>query len=238
MNAKKPSVGAKKKSKKVDMFRFILNFKWLAVGLASLIVVFLLVFSLVPLKEVPYTVTETYQAMETVYVKELYTEQEPYTVQEPYTDIEEEYITLAYSVVFEQGYIFFGDGCGAEIYIWNRDQIGGTFKVTFSLLVVGISGYEPPHTITLIDSNYIPAGETSRLFVSYDFGRLVDLNSYSYFITPPTKLVEKEVTKYRTVTKYREVTKERYVPQEVMVSKTRDITLYKKVSLLRYLIEY
>jgi hypothetical protein len=244
MRSKKGEKMSNKHQKKGNMFEWLKKgniFKWLALGLLSLVVIFILIFWFVPLKQVPYQATETYQTTETYYVKEVYTTQEPYTVQEPYTDYEwrcdEENVPLKYSVVDEAGYNFYGGGCGVEVYILNWDnQISGTFTVTFFLLL------QSGETIKLTNSVYIPANDIRRSLVTYDFGRLKDLNSYSYSITPPTKLNENcryvEVTRYRTVTEYREVTKERYIPKKIAVLKTRLVTLYKKVSLFKYLTEY
>ena len=58
--------------------------KW-AIGLGSALLVFLIVFCIVPLKQVSYAATESYQAPETYYDPEPYTVRIPYTVQIPYT---------------------------------------------------------------------------------------------------------------------------------------------------------
>lgn len=65
--------------------KLTISWKPLAIGLGSALLIFILVFCTVPVKDVPYTVTERYQAAETYYVSEPYTVQEPYTVKEPCT---------------------------------------------------------------------------------------------------------------------------------------------------------
>jgi hypothetical protein len=57
----------------------------LAIGIGAAVLVFVIVFCVLPLKEVAYEATEQYQAPETYYVNEPYTERIPYTVQIPYT---------------------------------------------------------------------------------------------------------------------------------------------------------
>ena len=59
--------------------------KKLAIGLGSALLVFLIVFCVVPLKQVSYAATGSYQAPEAYYVSEPYTVRIPYTVNEPQT---------------------------------------------------------------------------------------------------------------------------------------------------------
>jgi hypothetical protein len=211
----------------------------------AVLVCFALVFSFMPIMRVSYLVEETYQATETYYVRESYTALEPYTVLEPYTEIEiycdeepcEEYIPIDYAVISGQGYNYFGGtGCGVELYIENRDEIGGTFTVEFLLTLQG------DVNTTITGSKYIGAGSTQRLVASYEYAPLKTPYSFSYSVTAPQKpnptYREEEVTKYREVIEYGEVTKYRYVPEELTVVKTRTVTSYKRVSLLRYLLSY
>jgi len=220
------------------------HWKPLAMSLGP-VVFLLLVFSFVPIKQVSYEVEETYQAKETYYVRESYTVQEPYTVLEPYTDIEvyceeepcEKYIPIDYLVVGGQAYNYYGGrGCGIELYIKNTDVISGTFTVEFLLTLLG------DVTTTIAGSQYIEAGSTQRVIVTYEPAPLKTLYSFTYSVIAPKKpnptYSEEEVTKYREVTEYGEVTKYRYVPTELTVLKTRTVTGYKRVSLLEYLISY
>ena len=57
----------------------------LAIGIGAAVLVLVIVFCALPLKEVAYETTEQYQASETYYTSEPYTERIPYTVQVPYT---------------------------------------------------------------------------------------------------------------------------------------------------------
>ena len=218
--------------------------KPLAIGLGSAVFL-LLVFSFVPIMRVSYVVEEMYQVTETYYVRESYTVQEPYTVMEPYTDIEiyceeepcEKYVPIDYSVTGEEGYNYLGGtGCSVEVYIRNTDVIDGTFTVEFHLILRG----DKPTTIA--KSKYIEAGNTEKVVASYERAALETPHSYTYSITAPTKpnptYKEVEVIKYRPGIKYGEVTKYRFVPEEVTVLKTRTVTSYKRVSLLKYLISY
>jgi hypothetical protein len=211
----------------------------------AVLVCFMLVFSFVPIMRVSYPVEETYQATETYYVRESYTEVEPYTVLEPYTEIEiyceeepcQKYIPINYAVISGQGYNYFGGtGCGVELYIENRDEIGGTFTVEFLLTLLG------DVTTTVTGAKYIGAGSTQRLVATYEYAPLKNPYSFSYSVIAPQKpnpsYKEVEVIKYREVIEYGEVTKYRYVPEELTVVKTRTVTSYKRVSLLRYLLSY
>ncbi len=218
--------------------------KPLAIGLGPVVVI-LLVFSFVPIKQVSYPVEETYQAVETYYVREVYTVEEPYTVQEPYTDIEiyceeepcQKYIPIDYLVISAQGYNYYGGtSCGVELYIENTDVISGTFTAEFLLTL------RDDITAKVYASKYIAAGSTQRVIASYERSPLKTLDSFTYTVFAPTKpnptYIEVEVTKYREVTEYGEVTKERYIPQELTVLKTRTVISYKRVSLLDYLKNY
>lgn len=220
------------------------KWKLLAIGLGP-VVLLLLIFSFVPIKQVSCEVEETYQATETYYVRESYTVEEPYTVMEPYTDIEiyceeepcEKYIPIDYLIVSVQGYNYYGDqGCGVELYIRNADEVSGIFTVEFLLVL------QDDVTTTIAASKYIEAGSTGRVIVAYERAPLKTLYSFSYSVIAPTKLNptyrEVEVTKYREVIKYGEVSKDRFIPQELTVLKTRTVTSYKRVSLLSYLISY
>jgi hypothetical protein len=226
-----------------------LTSKWklLAIGLGP-VVFLLLVFSFVPIKQVSCEVEETYQATETYYVRESYTVEEPYTVMESYTDIEisceeepcEKYIPIDYLVIGGQGYNYFeSDGspaCIVELYIKNTDVVDGVFTVEFLLVL------QDDVTTTIAASKYIEAGSTGRVTATYERAPLKTLYSYTYSVIAPTKTNptyrEVEVTKYRPVIKYGEVTKDRFLPEELTVLKTRTVTSYKRVSLLKYLISY
>jgi hypothetical protein len=54
----------------------------LAIGIGAVVAVLVIVFCVLPLKEVAYGATENYQAPETYYTSEPYTERIPYTVSE------------------------------------------------------------------------------------------------------------------------------------------------------------
>ncbi len=63
--------------------------KKLAIGLGSAVLVFLIVFCLVPTKAVSYTATEQYQDVETYYIREPYTAYLPvHTLYRPATRYE------------------------------------------------------------------------------------------------------------------------------------------------------
>jgi hypothetical protein len=220
--------------------------KALAIVIAA-VVVFLLVFSFVPVMRVAYDVEESYLATDTYYTLESYTVEEPYIVMEPYTDIEiicdvepcTEYVPIDYTIIGGQGYNYFEfDGtpsCWVELTIKNNDDIGGEFEVEFLITL------NTNLSTTISAAKYIDAG-TTRTVTAYYGEPLKTLYSFSYSVTAPQKLDlsyrEEEVTKYREVTKYGEVTKEEYAPVELTVLKTRTVTAYKRVSLLSYLVNY
>lgn len=220
--------------------------KALAIVIAA-VVVFILVFSFVPVMRVAYPAEESYLATDTYYTLESYTEEAEYTVMEPYTDIEivcdlepcTEYVPIDYTIIGGQGYNYFEfDGspaCWIELTIRNDDEIGGEFEAEFLITL------QTNLTTTVSAAKYIDAG-TTRTITAYYGEPLKTLYSFSYSVTAPQKLDlsyrEEEVTKYREVTKYGEVTKEEYIPVELTVLKTRTVTAYKRVSLLDYLINY
>jgi hypothetical protein len=220
--------------------------KALAIVIAA-VIVFILVFSFIPIMRVPYEVEESYLANETYYTLESYTEEEEYTDLEPYTDIEivcdvepcTEYVPLDYTIIGGHGYNYFEfDGspaCWVELTIKNNDDVGGEFTVEFLITL------QTNLSTTISASQYIDAG-TTRTITAYYGEPLRTLYSFSYSVTAPQKpdptYREEEVTKYREVTKYGEVTKEEYVPVELTVLKTRTVTAYKRVSLLSYLVNY
>jgi hypothetical protein len=220
------------------------KWKLLIIGLGP-VVFLLLIFLFVPIMRVSYVGEETYQTTETYYVRESYTEWEPYTVMEPYTAIEiycdgepcEQFIPIDYSVLGGEGINYIdGSGCHIELYIKNDDVIGGTFSVEF-LIILQTGG-----TTTISGLKYIEAGEIGTVAASYEGAPLKTRHSYTYSITAPEKLnpeyEEVEVIKYRPVIEYRETIQYRFVPEEVIVLKTRPVTLYKRVSALEYLISY
>jgi hypothetical protein len=57
----------------------------LTIGIGAAILVLVIVFCVLPLKEVAYEATEQYQASETYYTSEPYTERIPYVVNEPHS---------------------------------------------------------------------------------------------------------------------------------------------------------
>ena len=220
--------------------------KKLVIGLGSTLLVFLIVFCLVPVKEVSYTVTERYQATETYYVSEPYTdietyyEKEPFTTYETYTEREpyNNSVPIDYLVTNKEGYnYFFTTGFDARVWIKNTDLKSGAFTVLFNLTLQGGA------KTTRSASKYITIGETEKVQVSYSGAYL---SSFTYSITPPTKTIiayrdvqkTREVTEYRDVEKTREVTKYRDVPKQRTVWKTRPATRYKNVSMLEYLTSY
>ena len=227
------------------MAEVIIKWKPLAIGLGSALI-FLLVFCLAPIRGVSYTVDERYQTTETYYVTEAYTVEESYIDMEPYTDIEtyyetepcEESVPIDYLVTGDEGYNYFGgEGFYVRVYIKNTDSTGGTFTVLFDLTLQG--GVKDTES----KSKYIAAGKTEMLTISYHGAAL---RSFTYSITPPTKIVTtykdvektREVINYRSVLKYRETTEYRYVPKERTVWKTRPATRWKRVSMLEYLRSY
>jgi hypothetical protein len=58
----------------------------LAIGIGAAVLVFVILFCVVPFKQVSYEATEQYQAPETYYTSEPYTVRIPYTVRTPYVE--------------------------------------------------------------------------------------------------------------------------------------------------------
>jgi len=118
--------------------------KTLSIALASFVLVFLLVFCLVPVKTVSYQVTiqkqvkETYYETEPYIVQESYTNQVPYIIQESY-QVEEPYHVkryLDYDIVgtLRQNSIKAGYGAigWASVLIRNVDSLNGSFTTSFT----------------------------------------------------------------------------------------------------------
>lgn len=223
--------------------------KIIAIGLGAVVLIAVLVLCLVPIKQVSYTVTESYQTTETYYTSEPYTgietyyEKEPFLTYETYTEKEpyEDSVPIDYVVIKQEGYNYFGGvGCDVAVYIQNADVVSGTFTVLFTLSLLGSTG------TTVSESKYIAAGYTERVITSYKSASLKTPSSFTYSITAPTKTVTayrdvekiREVTDYRDVEKTREVTKYRDVAEQRTVWKERPVTRYKNVSMLEYLISY
>jgi len=200
-----------------------------------------IVFCVVPLKTVAYTVDERYQTTETYYVSEPYVVQEPYTELEPYTDIETYYETepfttyetyterepynksvpIDYIVTSKGSYSYFwSTGFDVWVNVKNTDLKSGTFTVVFNLRLEGGA------KTTKSASKYIAIGDTEKVEVSY---KGAWLSSYTYSITPPTKTV----TDYRNVEKTREVVEYRDVEKTREIIKYRPVTRYKEVTKYR-----
>jgi len=204
--------------------------KALAIGLGSALI-FVLVFCLAPIMEVPYTVEERYQDTETYYVDEPYTVEVSYTDTETYYETEpySKFIPIDYLITYEENYILYGGGgVFIRVDIKNIDSTSGTFTVLFEFtLEPGVKGTES-------QSKYISAGETEKLTITY---RRAGIRSFTYSIIPPEKAVTayRDVQKTREVIRYKQVTKYRSIPKERTVWKTRPAIRWKKVSPLEYL---
>jgi len=207
-------------------------FNKLAIGLGAFIAIAAIVVCAVPLVAVPYAVDVSYEDTETYYIKEEYTVQELYTGTENYTEREpyNKSVPIDYVVTDEE----ISETCTAGTYVWvairNTDVKSGSFRVTFRIFIHAVG------TSTKNASTYIAAGDTQRVQVNSS----VDVRSFTYSITSPTKTVVdyRDVVKTRQVTEYRDVTKYRDVPKQRTVTKTRQETRSKKVTLLDYLLHY
>jgi len=88
----------------------------------------LLIICLVPLKEVPYSVTVDYQDTETYYVNEPYEETETYTAAVP----------LDYKVVDSDEHIE-GTTPVVSVTVQNTDSVSATFTIRFSIKFSGMT---------------------------------------------------------------------------------------------------
>ena len=159
--------------------------KGFAIGLVSLLVVFVVVFCVVPTKQVSYTVDERYQATE------IYYEDEPYQVQ---VDRPLNYrVTRSYGA--ENWSLSLGVYAEGFVSIENIDTVPGTFVVDFAFTTLR-------RTFSDSDRAYILPGEAKTLKGLADIDMGEDWN-WSRKITPATKTV--------TETRYREVKRERTV---------------------------
>jgi len=156
---------------------------------------------------VPYSTTEPYSDIEF------------YTVMEPYTDIEytnytitESYIgdvPLNYTVVDAQYMNYVSE---PPSYLWikikNTDEKSGNFDVYF-YTTTSAGGAIPAISIISAFGNYIPAGETKTVKISFND----TFDKFTYEVIPSTKEVMKyrNITKQKTETKYRNVQKPRGV---------------------------
>ena len=170
--------------------------------------------------ETPYTVTVQYQDTESYY------EDEPYEVTETYSDA----VPLDYEVVKTEAYVQ-GTTFHASVEVRNEDNVAGAFIVDFSV-VYGCTFISPGSIhITSVyfddeeELHLAPkAKKTARFAVDNEHPADCDVDSWSYYVFPSTKDVEKE----RTVTEYRQVERERTVTRE------REETRYKRVTILAY----
>ena len=236
----------------------------IGITVGIVITVLALVICLVPLKTVAYTVTVDYEDTETYYENEPYQVTENYTetVSCDYKVVKsyDEIVKVLYrddeefpGVPREVG---FGDPAPkGYVVIKNTDDATGTFTIQFSFCAWAeyMSGFSPIKSyqegeVTL----YIePGGSDSAVFLAYKLGagegeggmrEYFDFDTgesfyisyepggwdWEYTITEATKTIEQE----RTVTKYQQVEKQR------TVTKQHQETLYKKVTLLDYLLHY
>ena len=223
------------------------TWKTMSIILASFVLAFLLVFCLVPVKEIPYQVTvqrqvpETYHETESYVVQEPYIDQEPYTVREDYTVQEPYIVTEEYTVqepyqvsryldyqivdtwankVVEPGY---GVVTYAYVTIRNLDSQNGTFMVSFTF-----RSRTRGQTFYDTDSIYIYSGREVTAKGRFD-NWLGEDWSWNYS-AQSAKIKE---TKYRTVIKYKDVTKYRTVITHRDVTKYRPVTRYRDVTKYR-----
>ena len=225
--------------------------KTLSIALASFVLVFLLVFCLVPVKTVSYQVTiqkqvkETYYETEPYIVQESYTNQVPYIIQESY-QVEEPYHVkryLDYDIVgtLRQNSIKAGYGAigWASVLIRNVDSLNGSFTTSFTF-----RAREQEKTFYDTDKIYLSSNEEGTAEGWFD-SWLGENWTWSYDITPEKvtetkyKIVTKykDVTKYQIVTKYRDVTKYKRVEKERLVRRPFIETRYKNISMLEYLLQ-
>ena len=186
----------------------------LAVILVAVIAL-VVVAAAVPMVRVAYSVEEPYETTETYYVQEAYTVPETYYEREPYN----KQVTVNYRVTKTESYNWFWTvGCDVRVWIRNADTQSGYFTVNFHLVLQG--GARTDRTV----SQYIALGDTVLVEGKYSGAYL---SSWTYDITPPTKIV----VDYRDVAKTRDVTKYRDVPKTRTVTKVRTVTRYKKITL-------
>ena len=138
-----------------------------------------------------------------------YEVQVAYTEQEPYTANVDEEVKLKYEIIesttttTDKGFDIWAVG---KVTIRNMDSETGSFKVEqyFSTL------NDPK--ITRTSSQYIMQGESNIFREQVDIDLFEDF-SMEYRVYPGTKIITKQVTKYRTVTMYRSETKYRQEEQ-------------------------
>lgn len=178
-------------------------------------VALIVVAAAVPMVTVAYSVEEPYETTETYYVQEAYTVQETYYEREPYN----KQVPVNYLVTRKESYNWFWTvGCDVRVWIRNADTQSGYFTVNFHLVLKG--GARTDRTV----SQYIALGDTVLVEGKYSGAYL---SSFTYDITPPTKIV----VDYRDVAKTRDVTKYRDVPKTRTVTKVRTVTRYKNITL-------
>jgi hypothetical protein len=99
----------------------------LAVGIGAVVAVLVIVFCVLPLKEVSYEATEQYQAPETYYVEEPYTERIPYTVQTPYIENGE----TKWRTTTEYREVTLYQDVAGQTYVWKERTVTLYKKVSF-----------------------------------------------------------------------------------------------------------
>ena len=184
----------------------------------GIIVAAALVFCLVPLKTVAYTVMVDYENTETYYENELREVIEP----------------LEYQVAQ------YGGGGGPHYTLINRDSVAGYFDICCTLYIMDEDTYydlswqydripidvfkQHSQQYILKDRVYLEPGEKGGVKWSWDDITSSDFYSYESFWEVSPEQVTK--AKYVQVEKQRTVTKQR--PE----------TRYKKITLLDYLLHY
>lgn len=235
--------------------------KGIGIAVSVIILVAALVVCLVPLKTVAYTVMVDYEDIETYYEEEPYQVPLDYEVIKSYTDTdsykERRQIVIGGVVLQDEVVeVFYPIGC---VVLKNTANLSGTFNVQFTFYALDkldaamfggfpdfkfedyFAAEDPDSFLDKLDWDNLDwdkimifceeynrqenitlqPGETGTVTVSVQD---IDINKMAwkskYTITKPTKTEYKQVEKQRTVTKYRQETR------------------YKSVTILEYLTSY
>lgn len=181
----------------------------------------IVIFAL-PFKTVSYTVIERYLTTETYPERVPTIEIEEYWETEPF----DKPVPIDYIVTSKGSYSYFwSTGFDVWVNIKNADLKSGIFTVVFNLTLKGGA------KTTKSASKYVAIGDTEKVQVSYKGARL---SSYTYSITPPTKII----IDYRQVKKTRKVPGLQEEIKQRTVWKERPVIRYKNVSLFEYLTSY
>lgn len=192
--------------------------RWFVIS--GVILVFLLLILLAPIRQVPYTTIEQYPVVEKYYEKECreVPVEETYYVLEPF----EEVLTCSYEVIeVASDWYAFKAGFHAWVVIENTDFWPAVpFRVDFNLNLLGAGWAKRSATA------YITEGDSKKLEVEY-LGRY--LESFTYKVIPPTRTItgHKEVphTRIVMITECEDVLKERVVYKSCLVTRYRGMSL-------------